>query len=88
MNITPAQVAVNRTARLVAEATTPVFVSTREGAAQRERERQLDWAEGFTSGTDEQPWCHLCSRATDHFGEHTDEQLLAFYNGKGRMFRR
>lgn len=87
--MTPAQVFSNRTARLVAEAATPVFVSTREGQAERERVAMLRWAEEYTHSTDEdQPWCHVCARPTDHFGEHSDEQLLEFYNGKGRVFRR
>lgn len=25
-------------------------------------------------------YCHVCRRATEHYGEHSDEQLLAFAN--------
>ncbi|HWV45625.1 MAG TPA: hypothetical protein VN039_06340 [Nitrospira sp.] len=89
MTFTPANLVANRTARLVAEATTPVYSTDTAGAAAKERLRKLEWAEEFThSEDDRQPWCHVCSRPTDHFGEHSDEQLLAFYNGQGRKFRR
>lgn len=89
MNITPATVAANRTARLVREANTPVYTSTREGQEKREREAALRWAEEYThSENADQQWCHVCSRPTDHFGEHSDEQLLEFYYGRGRRFRR
>lgn len=80
----PKMVAQNRTARLVREASTPVYSTDTASAAQRERVRRLRWAEGYT-GPD---FCHVCGRATDHFAEHSDEQLLAFYNGKGSRFRR
>lgn len=80
----PIQVAQNRTARLVAEARTPVYTTDTVGAREHARERAIRWAEDFCGPE----FCHVCGRCTDHYGEHSDEQLLAFYNGKGRMFRR
>ena len=74
MTATPATVAANRTARLAAEATRPVFTSTREGQAAREREALLREVDDF-AGED---FCLICGRATDHRGEHSDEQLLAW----------
>jgi len=81
--MTPAQVASNHTARLVAEAARPVYTTDTVSATRREREYQLRWAEEYTHSTDDMyPWCHVCSRPTDHFGEHSDEQLLAFYRAR------
>lgn len=77
----PMQVAQNRTARLVREANTPVYTTS---TAKGEREKKIMWAEKFT-GPD---FCHVCGRCTDHYAEHSDEQLLGFYNGSGRLFRR
>ena len=85
MNIaSPAQVATARTARLVREAQTPFYSTSTVSAMAREDQRRIQWAEQF-EGPD---YCHVCGRVTDHSGEHSDEQLLDFYAGKGRMFRR
>ncbi len=75
MNINPATVAAARTARLVREAQTPVFTSTREGAQARARADLLRRAEREACTED---YCFVCGRATEHFGEHSDEQLLAW----------
>lgn len=75
MNINPATVAAARTARLVREAQTPVFVSTREGAEARAR-RDLRARAEREACTNE--YCFICKRATEHFGEHSDEQILAW----------
>lgn len=70
--MTPAQVNLNRTARLVVEASTPtpLFVSTRAG----ERTRMLIRADELAG----EEFCHICGRCTDHRGEHSDEQLERF----------
>lgn len=80
----PMQVAQNRTARLVREAATPVYTTSTITAAAKERENKIKWAENYTGPE----FCHVCGRCTDHYAEHTDEQLLSFYDGKGRFFRR
>lgn len=80
----PNRVAQNRTARLVAEAAVPVYSTDTASAGRKERERMILWSEDF-AGED---FCHVCGRCTDHRGEHSDEQLLAFYHGKGKRFRR
>lgn len=70
MNIpTPAKVASNRTARLVAEMNTPVYTST-SGVANAE---EISYLQDRLC-TDE--FCFVCNRCTDHWGEHTDEQIL------------
>jgi hypothetical protein len=75
--MTPAQVASNRTARLAATYNGPRVAYT--STAQSERTKLLIRADDFSHSGDElQPWCHVCRRPTDHFGEHSDEQLLAF----------
>jgi hypothetical protein len=74
MNMNPAKVAANRTARLVREAKTPVYTSVTKTAAQ-ENERIIRAAQEAACTED---FCFVCSRATDHFGEHSDEQLLAW----------
>lgn len=71
----PNMVARNRTARLVREAQTPVYSTTTEGA----RMRLLARAEKALCTED---FCFVCGRVTDHFGEHSDEQLLRAYGGK------
>lgn len=81
---TPAQVASARTARLVREVSTPVYSTNSVQAERKIREQQIRWADEF-AGPD---YCHVCGRATEHYGEHSDEQLLDFYSGKGRKFRR
>jgi len=70
----PNTVAQNRTARLVAEAVTPVYSTSTESALRA----RLDRAERALC-TDE--FCFVCGRCTDHFGEHSDEQLLRAYRG-------
>lgn len=76
MNIvTPAQVAANRTARLVREAHTPVY-STTTPSRDVIYSAVLRAAESFAGPE----FCHICGRATEHFGEHSDEQLAAFAN--------
>lgn len=74
MTASPATVAAARTARLAAEAQRPVFTSTREGQAARERKALLLAANEFAG----EEFCLICGRATDHRGEHSDEQLLAW----------
>ena len=80
----PSKVAQNRTARLVREAATPVYSTVTPVPDPNERMARIMWSENYT-GPD---FCHVCRRCTDHFAEHGAEQLLAFYSGKGRMFRR
>jgi hypothetical protein len=65
----PNMVAKNRTARLVREARTPVFTST----AQSARERAIARAERDLVTED---YCFICSRCTDHRGEHDDAQII------------
>lgn len=67
----PNQVALNRSVRLALEAATPVYTSTRES----EQAKLLSRAEALAC-TDE--FCFICSRATDHFAEHSDAQILAW----------
>lgn len=78
MNIqTPAQVAANRTARLVREAHTPTYstATPSEASVAEVREQIIRKAQDVACGED---FCHICSRATDHWGEHSDEQIWAF----------
>jgi hypothetical protein len=74
MNIpTPARVASIRTARLVAEFTSETGkVNPHKRAAEIKRAAE---AEVWACTPD---WCHVCSRPTEHFGEHSEEQLLAW----------
>lgn len=74
----PTQVAQNRTARLVREARTPVY-STDTVSAHRERLFQIE----ELACTDE--FCHICSRCTDHYGEHSEAQLLAWAKRPGLL---
>lgn len=71
----PNTVAQNRTARLVAAGTTPVY-TTDTASALRAR---LDRAERALCTED---FCFVCGRVTNHFGEHSDAQLLRAYRGK------
>ena len=71
----PSQVAANRTARLVREAKTPTY-STATPSKPEAAQALMAKAEDFC-GPD---FCHVCGRCTDHYGEHSDEQLLAFAN--------
>lgn len=78
----PMQVAANRTARLVREASTPVYSTDTTTAKAKAEANLLMQAEDF-AGED---FCHICGRCTDHRGEHTDEQLLAWARSpRGRM---
>lgn len=82
----PKSVATARTARLVREANKPVYSTDSHRAEQRRLAKEMShilWADEFAG----EEFCHVCGRVTDHRGEHSDEQLLAFYHGKGRMFR-
>lgn len=76
MNIpNPAQVASARTARLVREAQTPVY-STSTPTAEQAQAALVAAAEEALCTPD---YCFVCSRCTDHFAEHTPEQLLSAY---------
>lgn len=70
-HMNPTQVAANRTARLIAEASAPVFTSTVEF----ERTRVAAYAEVYACTED---FCFVCSRSTNHFAEHSEEQLHAW----------
>jgi beta-galactosidase GanA len=70
----PTQAFANRTARLVAEGAHKDRLAFRSEAVTVTD--KLRMAEEFTGPE----WCHVCSRATDHYGEHSDAQLLKFYN--------
>ena len=73
----PAAVASARTARLVREAVTPVYSTSTESV----RQGIIAAAEDYC-GPD---YCHVCRRATEHYGEHTDEQLFAWaMSARGR----
>lgn len=82
MNIpNPAQVASARTARLVAEgAHKPRLAYVSEtgvvSAKASEAERRLISRAQDLACSEE--FCHICKRPTDHWGEHTDEQILAW----------
>lgn len=80
----PNMVAKARTARLVREAQTPTYSTDTVSAAARMRDDRIRWADSYAG----EEFCHVCGRVTDHRGEHSEAQLLAFYSGKGRMFRR
>lgn len=70
----PMQMNANRTARLVREATTPVYSTNTPTMAQR-REALIVRAEAAACHDD---YCFVCGRATDHFGEHDEAQILAW----------
>ena len=80
---TPNDLVANRTARLVAEARTPAYTSetgkVSPKAAADER-RLISRAQDLACGDE---FCHICSRCTDHWGEHTDEQILAWAKRPG-----
>lgn len=81
----PMVVAQNRTARLAAEASAPVYTTDTRTAAAQARMRTLRAADAL-AGED---FCHVCGRCTDHRGEHSDEQLLAFArSGLGKFLMR
>lgn len=75
----PAAVASARTARLVREATTPVY-STDTATAMSENMRRIISRAQDAACTDE--YCFICKRATDHWGEHDDEQILRWANSR------
>lgn len=53
-------------------------------AREREAERAsalLDATGQWALGHDE--WCYVCSRPTNHLGEHTPEQVEAWREGRG-----
>lgn len=76
----PMQVAQNRTARLVQEARTPVYTSTRE----REEAQIIRVAQNAACTAE---YCLVCKRCTDHWGEHSDEQLLTWARSPlGKVF--
>lgn len=69
--LTPAQVMVNRGIRMSA----PVYSTDTATAARKSQARLRQQAEQIACTDD---FCFICSRPTDHFGEHTVEQLLQF----------
>lgn len=73
---TPAQAMANRTARIVRENKTPVY-STSTPTLAEVRRAAIRNAERALCTPD---YCFVCGRATDHFAEHSDEQLLGFAN--------
>lgn len=75
----PNKVAQNRTARLVREAQTPTYSTDTVSAARKAREARISAAEKALCTED---FCFVCGRCTDHFGEHSDEQLLRAYRGR------
>ena len=80
----PMIVAQARTARLVREATTPVYSTDTVSAARAAREALLSEAEQTLCDED---YCFVCGRCTDHFGEHSEEPLLAAGNRRSRFLR-
>ena len=70
----PMIVAKARTTRLVTEATTPVYTTVSKTPAQK-RAEFIARAQDAACGSD---YCFVCSRATEHWGEHSDEQILAW----------
>lgn len=78
----PMQVAQNRTARLVREATTPVYTTDTRSAARKAAAARLERATDLSMSED---FCHICSRCTDHRGEHTDAQILAWAARPGML---
>lgn len=82
----PMIVAQNRTARLVREAVTPVYSTDTATAARKAREARVSAAEKAACTKD---FCFVCSRPTDHFGEHDETQLLVWASTyRGRMLMR
>lgn len=72
----PMNVASNRTARLVREAATPVYSTTTPGPrVTRVSDEVMAEIQDRACTPD---FCFICSRPTDHFGEHSDEQILAW----------
>lgn len=63
-----------RTARLAREAVTPVY-STSTPTPEVARQARITKAQDSACTED---FCFICSRATDHWGEHSDDQILAW----------
>jgi hypothetical protein len=82
MNMNPSDVARNRTARLVREARTPAYTTDTLSARARAEAVLLQKADFLAMDED---FCHICSRATDHRGEHTDAQILAWASQPGLL---
>ena len=64
-----------------------VLREEREIAAVREWQAQAQIAreQGQSLGMDgEVEWCFICSRPTDHWGEHTPEQIAEWKASRGR----
>lgn len=74
----PNQVFKNRTARLVREASTPAYTTETGVLSPAQRDRLVRAEQALCT----EDYCFVCSRATDHFGEHSDAQLLRAYGGK------
>lgn len=90
----PALVASARTARLAREAAMPRVAYTSDAAHDAKRKAALDWAEAQLSLSlleraealaCSEDFCHICSRCTDHFGEHSPEQILAWVDRRGMV---
>lgn len=78
------QAMANRTARLAREASTPVYSTDTVSAKAKAERDALAEAEALACGED---FCHVCSRCTDHFGEHTPEQIMAWAKRPGILQR-
>lgn len=64
--------------RVIREATTPKWTS--ETGVQTPAERDLlNKAERLLCSAE---FCYVCSRCTEHYGEHTDAQILAAWKRK------
>jgi hypothetical protein len=80
----PASVRTAVIAQRVREAKAPVYTSEAKyikgsEAAKRDYLRRV---EDLACGDD---FCHICSRPTDHWAEHTSEQLLAWAKRPGMV---
>jgi hypothetical protein len=64
-----------------------VRAAGRVAAERKAREARVDraWDVAHATGQlclDEQDWCYVCGRPTDHTGEHTPEQIAAWREGR------
>lgn len=76
----PLDVAKARTARLAREAAAPrVAYSTSTRTAEEDLYVR---AEALACGED---FCHICSRCTNHFGEHDPQQILNWAHRPGLL---
>lgn len=73
-SMNPLKAAQNRTARLAREAVTPVYTSE-TGVP------NTALLAGIERDLCTEDYCFVCGRCTDHFGEHSDAQLLRAYKG-------